>query len=72
MEQLKNKIKEKRNIKENTLNTYLRNLRVMAKDITGKEYTSLSFLNDFNKEPVDKEKFLQVLKIQHLAKELQA
>ena len=49
MEQLKNKIKEKRNIKENTLNTYLRNLRVMAKDITGKEYTSLSFLNDFNK-----------------------
>lgn len=31
-----------------------------------------NILNDFNKEPVDKEKFLQVLKIQDLAKELQA
>ncbi len=49
MEQLKSKIKAKRNIKENTLNTYLRNIRVMSKDITGEEYKSLSFLNDFSK-----------------------
>jgi len=31
-----------------------------------------NILNNFNKEPVNKEKFLQVLKIQNLAKELQS
>jgi integrase len=49
MENIKQQIKEKRNVKENTINTYLRNLRVMAKDITGEDYKNLSFLNDFNK-----------------------
>ena len=31
-----------------------------------------NILDDFNKEPVNNEKFLQVLKIQNLAKELQS
>jgi hypothetical protein len=49
MEALKVQIKEKRNISENSLNTYLRNLRILNSKFGNKEFKNLSFLNNFKK-----------------------
>ena len=49
MEALKKEIKDKRNISENSLNTYLRNLRILNSKFGNKEFKNLSFLNNFNK-----------------------
>jgi hypothetical protein len=49
MDKIRNQIKEKRTIKDNTLNAYMRNLKIMAKGITGEDFKNLNFLQDFNK-----------------------
>lgn len=49
MEQLRNNIKEARNIAKSSLDAYVRNMKVMAKAITGEEYKNPNFLNDFDK-----------------------
>ena len=49
MEQLKQDIKKSRKIAESSLNAYVRNIKVMAKAITGEDYKNLDFLKDFDK-----------------------
>ena len=49
METLINLIKEKRNVKENTLNFYRRNLMKLSQKITGEDFKNMSFLKDINK-----------------------
>lgn len=43
MEQLKQDIKKSRKIAESSLNAYVRNIKVMAKAITGEDYKNLDF-----------------------------
>ena len=49
MENLTKKINDKRDIKNATLKNYLRNINLLAKRITGKEFKSVAFLNDYGK-----------------------
>ncbi len=49
MDNIRKQIKEKRTIKDNTLNAYMRNLKIMSKGITGNDFKDLKFLNNFNK-----------------------
>ena len=49
MENLSKKISDKRDIKDATLKNYLRNINLLAKRITGKEFKSVAFLNDYAK-----------------------
>ena len=55
MEQLRENIKSKRNIKENTLNIYIKNINYLSKQITKKEFKNDNFLRDF----VEVKKYLE-------------
>jgi hypothetical protein len=49
MEKLKEEIKNNRNITESSLNIYSRNINRLAKEITGKDFSSISFLKEYKK-----------------------
>lgn len=49
MENLTKKINDKRDIKTATLNNYIRNINLLSKRITGKEFKSVAFLKEFSK-----------------------
>ena len=47
--ELLNAIEKQRNIKASTLKAYKNNINKLTKDITNKEFTSVTYLKDFNK-----------------------
>ena len=56
MDSLINLIKEKRNVKENTLSFYRRNLGKLSQKMTGKEYKNINFLRDIEGVKAELEK----------------
>ena len=49
MDKLSEEIKTGRKMTERSLTAYLRNIRTLAKAITGKEYKNLNFLKEYKK-----------------------
>ncbi len=48
LSELRKQIKKRRNISERSLDTYIRNVKIMSKAITGKDFKNLQFLTNFN------------------------